>query len=248
MLDTSLQGRVALVTGGSRGIGRATAQAFARAGATMAIGYRDNEAAAHETLALLEREGVKAVAVRADVASAEGCQQLHAEVERTVGRVDILVNNAGHHENDVFLALDDASFLRLYETHVLSVTRLVRQFAPAMMARKWGRILNISSVAASKPTVGQANYAVAKAGVEALTRCLAIELHKRQITVNCISPGLIDTDMVKDADSGYVLAHQLVKRLGKADEIAGWLLMLASKYGDYVTGRVFDLDGGFMLV
>lgn len=245
MLDTSLRGRVALVTGGSRGIGRATAQALAGAGATVAIGYRGNEAAAAETLALL---GPEAVAVRADVATAEGCQELHAEVQRRVGRVDILINNAGHHENDVFLALDDASFLRLYEMHVLSVTRMVRLFAPAMMARKWGRILNISSVAATKPTVGQANYAVAKAGVEALTRCLAIELHKRNITVNCVSPGLIDTDMVKDADSGYVLAHQLVKRLGKADEIAGWLLMLASKYGDYVTGRVFDLDGGFMLV
>lgn len=248
MLDTSLTGRVALITGGSRGIGRATALLFAKAGAKVAFGYRENEAAAEETLAALRTAGAEAVAVRADISSAEGCKHLHSEVERLVGKVDILVNNAGHHENDVFLALDDASFERLYETHVLSITRLARLVAPAMMARKWGRILNISSVAATKPTVGQANYAAAKAAVESLTRCLAIELHKRKITVNCISPGLIETDMVKGTDTDFVLSHQLVKRLGRPDEIAAWLLMLTSQYGEYVTGRVLDLDGGFMLI
>ena len=248
MLDTSLRGRVALVTGGSRGIGRATAQLFAKAGAAVAIGYRDNDQAAEETLASLRTEGTEAAAIRADLAGADGCAHLHAEVQRRLGSVDILVNCAGHHENDVFLALDDASFARLYEVHVLSVARLTRLVTPGMMARKWGRILNVSSVAASRPTVGQANYAAAKAAVESLTRCLAIELHKRNINVNCVSPGLIDTDMVQDADVPFVLSHQLIKRLGKPDEIAAWLLMLASRYGDYVTGQVVDLDGGFMLI
>jgi len=248
MLDVDLRGRVALVTGGSRGIGRATATAFARAGARVAIGYRADEAAAEESLAILRSFGNEAVAIRADIATAEGCEALHAETQRSLGKVDILVNNAGHHENEVFLALDDASFTRLYETHVLAVVRLSRLVAPGMMARKWGRILNISSVGATKPTVGQSNYAAAKAAVEALTKSLAIEFHKRGVNVNCVAPGLIETDMIKEANGPFVLSHQLVKRVGRPDEIAGWLLMLASSYGDYVTGRVFELDGGFMLI
>ena len=117
-----------------------------------------------------------------------------------------------------------------------------------MMARKWGRILSLSSVAATKPTVGQANYAAAKAAVEAVTKSLAIEFHKRGVNVNAVAPGLIATDMIRGTDEPFVLSHQLVKRLGRPEEIASWLLMLASRHGDYVTGRIFELDGGFMLI
>jgi 3-oxoacyl-[acyl-carrier protein] reductase len=248
MLDIDLRGRVALITGGSRGLGRATARAFARAGAKIAFGYLANREAADETLRMLGELGAEAVAIQADITTRAGCAELHAAAVRGVGKIDILVNNAGFHQNNVFLALEDEHFERLYQAHVMSVVRLCRLVANDMIARKWGRIINISSCAATKPTVGQSNYAAAKAAVEALTRALAIEMHKRNINVNCVAPGLIDTDMAKDSDSSYVLAHQLVKRLGNPDEVAGWILMLASRYGDWVTGRVLELDGGFMLV
>jgi 3-oxoacyl-[acyl-carrier protein] reductase len=247
-MQIDLKGRVALVTGGSRGIGRATALLFAESGAKVAIGYRNDVASASTAVEAMRAAGTEAFAIRADVSTAEGCAALHAEAVQRVGPIDVLVNNAGHHENDVFLALDDASFSRLFDAHVLSVVRLSRLVAPSMMARRWGRILNLSSVAATKPTVGQANYSAAKAAVEAITRGLAIEFHKRGVNVNAVAPGLIATDMVRGTDEPFVLSHQLVKRLGRPEEIASWLLMLASRHGDYVTGRIFELDGGFMLI
>lgn len=248
MQEVDLRGKIALISGGSRGIGRAIARRFAKAGARISIGYRSNKAAADEALSELHEIGAEAIATEADVSTPEGCAALHAGTVSGLGNVDILVNNAGHHENNVFMLLDDASFERLHAAHVMSVVRMTRLVANGMLARRYGRILNISSVAATKPTVGQTNYAAAKAAVEALTRCLAIEFHKRGVTVNCISAGLIATDMAKDSDSAYVLAHQLVKRLGTPDELAAWFLMLASPLGDYVTGRVMDIDGGFMLL
>ncbi len=248
MQDVSLGGRVALISGGSRGIGRAIAKRFAQAGARVAIGYRSNREAADATLSELRGVGAEAIAIEADVGTAEGCAKLHTETVKGLGPVEILVNNAGHHENNVFMMLEDDSFERLHQVHVMSVVRMTRLCANSMLAKRYGRILNISSVAATKPTVGQTNYAAAKAAVEALTRCLAIEFHKRGVTVNCVSPGLVETDMAKDSDSAYVLAHQLVKRLGRADEIAAWFLMLASPLGDMVSGRILDVDGGFMLI
>jgi 3-oxoacyl-[acyl-carrier protein] reductase len=243
-----LGGRVALISGGSRGIGRAIAKRFAASGAKVAIGYRSNREAAEATLAELTQLGPTAIAIEADIGTPAGCEALHAGTVAQLGPVDILVNNAGHHENNVFMMLEDASFERLHQTHVMSVVRMTRLVANPMLARRYGRILNISSVAATKPTVGQTNYAAAKAAVEALTRCLAIEFHKRGITVNCVSPGLVETDMAKDSDTTYVINHQLVKRLARADEIAEWFHMLASPAGDMVTGRVIDVDGGFMLI
>jgi 3-oxoacyl-[acyl-carrier protein] reductase len=248
MIDASLSGRTALVTGGSRGIGRGIAVRFAKAGAKVVIGYREQQAAADETLRLIRDVGGEGHAVAADVTTAEGCAALHEGATKAVGKIDILVNNAGFHRNDVFMLLKDESFAQLFDVHVMGVVRMTRLVATGMIARKFGRVINISSVAASKPTVGQVNYAAMKGAVESMTRALAIELGKRGVNVNCLSLGLIETDMAKDSDSAYVLAHQLVKRLGHTDEVAAWALMLASQYGDYVTGRVLELDGGFMLI
>jgi 3-oxoacyl-[acyl-carrier protein] reductase len=248
MLDIDLSGKVTLISGGSRGIGRATALQFASVGARVSIGYRCNEDAATETLSAIRALGADAIATKADITTAEGCAELYRATAESLGKVDILINNAGFHENDVFMMLKDESFERLYAAHVMSVVRMCRLVATDMLTRRWGRIINISSVAATKPTVGQPNYAAAKAGVEAITRCLAIEMHKRGINVNCVSLGLIETDMIKGTNAPFVLSHQLVKRLGQPDEVAAWILMLASRYGDYVTGRTFDLDGGFMLI
>jgi 3-oxoacyl-[acyl-carrier protein] reductase len=248
MIDVDLRGRVALVTGGSRGIGRSTATALAKAGARIAIGYRTNATAAAETVASIHAGGGEAISVAADVGTEGGCAELHRSVVRELGKVDILVNNVGAAENELFMLLKDDSFERMFAANLMSTVRLCRLAANHMMAQKWGRIINVSSIAATRPTAGQSNYSVAKAGVEALTRSLAIEMHKRNVNVNCIAPGLIDTDMGKGADASLVLSHQLVKRLGQPEEIAGWIVMLASRFGDYVTGQVFRIDGGYMLV
>jgi 3-oxoacyl-[acyl-carrier protein] reductase len=248
MIDASLSGRTALITGGSRGIGRAIALRYARAGAKIVIGYKSRQEEADETLTLIRDAGGEAHAFASDVMTAQGCAALYEAATKALGKIDLLVNNAGFHENDVFLLLKDESFERLFQMHVMGVVRMSRLVANGMIARKFGRILNLSSVAATKPTVGQVNYAAMKGAVESMTRALAIEFGKRNVNVNCLSLGLIETEMATGTDVPYVLSKQLVKRLGRADEVAAWALMLASQYGDYVTGRTFDLDGGFMLV
>ncbi len=248
MIDATLAGRTALVTGGSRGIGRAIALRFARAGARVAIGYKQNQEAAEETLRLVRDAGGEAHAFAGDISTAAGCQALYDGAVGALGKIEVLVNNAGFHENDVFMLLKDESFERLFQAHVMGLVRMTRLCATGMLARKWGRVLNLSSVAATKPTVGQVNYAGMKGAVESMTRALAIELGKRGVLVNCLSLGLIETDMAQGTDVPYVLGKQIIKRLGKPDEVAAWALMVVSQYGDYLTGRVLDLDGGFMLV
>jgi 3-oxoacyl-[acyl-carrier protein] reductase len=200
MLDVSCAGRVALVTGGSRGIGRACAIKLADAGAKVAIGYRSNAEAADAVVKEIEAAGGTAVAIASDVSTADGCTKLHEEAVAKVGNIDILINCAGGQLNDVFMLLADDKFDALYNEHVMSVVRMSRLVTSGMLARKWGRIVNMSSVAAKYPGVGQSNYAAAKGAIESLTISMAVELGKRNITVNCMSPGLIDTDMAKQAN------------------------------------------------
>jgi 3-oxoacyl-[acyl-carrier protein] reductase len=248
MLELGLEGRVALVSGGSRGIGRAVALRLAGAGAKVSIGYRTNAAAAEATLAQIRSTGGEAIATQADVATADGCAAFFLATQKAFGKVDVLINNAGDQSNGVFMLLTDEQFEQMHALHLMSVVRLSRLCASGMIARKWGRIINVSSVASQYPAVGQSNYAAAKAGIEALTRSMAVELAKRHVRVNCISPGLIETDMAAQADVPGYLSRQLVPRLGQPDEIAAWIAMLASRWGDYVTGRVLDIDGGYRLV
>ena len=247
MLDAGLDGKIALVSGGARGIGRATAVKLAGAGCKVSIGYLANRDAAEEALALIRAAGGTAIATAGDVATEDGCVALHAATMQAFGRVDVLVNNAGKHDNGVFMLLKDSQFEQMHALHVMSVVRLSRLCASGMIARKWGRIVNVSSVAAPFPGVGQSNYAAAKAAVEGLTRSMAVELAKRNVRVNCISPGLCETDMGREADVASYLSRQLVTRLGQPEEIAAWIVMLASRWGDYVTGRVLDVDGGYRL-
>jgi len=247
MLDVSCAGKIALVSGGSRGIGRAIAQALAGAGAKVSIGYRSNAEAAEATVQDIRAAGGEAIATATDISTAAGCTALHDATVAQLGKVDILVNNAGGQLNEVFMLLKDEQFEQLHAEHVLSVVRLSRLVASGMLARKWGRIINVSSCAAVYPGVGQSNYAAAKGAVESLTASLAVELAKRHVTVNCISPGLTDTDMAKQANIPGYIAYQLVKRLARPDEIAAWVLMLVSRYGDMMTGQVLGIDGGYRL-
>jgi 3-oxoacyl-[acyl-carrier protein] reductase len=248
MLDVSCAGRIALVSGGSRGIGRAVAIKLAGAGARVSIGYRSNAEAADATVQEIRALGGEAIATAADVSTAAGCTALHDATVKGLGKVDILVNSAGGQDNGVFMLLEDAQFEQIHAEHVMSVVRMSRLVANGMLARRWGRIINVSSVASPYPVVGQSNYAAAKGAIEALTRSLAVEFAKRNVNVNCVSPGLIDTDMAKQADVPGYLESQLVKRLGQPDEIAAWVLMLASRYGDMMTGQVLGIDGGYRLI
>jgi 3-oxoacyl-[acyl-carrier protein] reductase len=248
MLDLSCAGRVALISGGSRGIGRACALALAAAGAKVSIGYRSNAEAAEATVGEIRALGVEAIATAADISTAAGCTSLHEATVKGLGKVDILVNSAGGQDNGVFMLLQDAQFEQIHAEHVMSVVRLSRLVGNAMLARRWGRIINISSVASPYPVVGQSNYAAAKGAIESLTRSLAVEFAKRNVNVNCVSPGLIDTDMAKQADVPGYLESQLIKRLGRPDEIAAWVLMLASRYGEMMTGQVLGIDGGYRLI
>jgi 3-oxoacyl-[acyl-carrier protein] reductase len=247
MLDVSCAGRIALVTGGSRGIGRACALALADGGAKVAIGYRSNAEAAAATVQEITAAGGTAVAIAADVATVDGCTHLHEETVAKLGTVDILVNCAGGQLNDVFMLLADDKFEARHSEHVMSVVRMTRLVASGMLARKWGRIINMSSVASVYPGVGQANYAAAKGAVEALTISMAVEFAKRNVTVNCMSPGLIDTDMAKQANVPGYLGLQLIRRLGRPDEVAAWVMMLCSKWGEMMTGQIIGLDGGYRL-
>ena len=242
-----LDGRVAVITGSTTGIGFAIAKALFGEGASVVLNGRNEETGAKARQELGDPD--RSVFVAADVRSREGVDSLVAAAVEQFGTLDIMVNNAGglnatapvvDMTDEVW---DDAIKWNLYATFWGT-----RAALKVLIPKRSGRIINISSVAASYPTVGQTNYAGPKAAVEALTRCLAVEFHKRGVTVNCVSPGLIDTEMGNQGDVPFVLSHQLVKRLGKPEEIAAWILMLASRYGDYVSGRVFELDGGFMMV
>jgi len=146
------------------------------------------------------------------------------------------------------MLLEDKQFQGMYDEHVMSVVRMSRLVGNGMLARRWGRIINFSSVATDSPAVGQSNYAMAKGAVEALSIGLAVEFAKRGVTVNCISPGLFDTEMAEGMDIPGYLTRLLIKRLGKPEEIAAWVVMLASRYGEMMTGRVLGIDGGYRLV
>lgn len=248
MLDVSCAGRVALISGGIRGIGRAVALKLAAAGAKVSLGYRSDSEKAEATLQELRALGAEAVATGADVSTAEGCTRLHEETVKALGKVDILINCAGGQDNGVFMLLEDKQFEQIHAEHVMSVIRLCRLVGNGMLARRWGRIINVSSVASPYPVVGQSNYAAAKGAIESLTRSLAVEFAKRNVNVNCVSPGLIDTDMAKQADVPGYLESQLIKRLGRPDEIAAWMMMLVSNFGDMMTGQVLRIDGGYRLI
>lgn len=248
MLDTSCADKVALVSGGSRGIGRAAAIKLAESGAKVSIGYLSSAEAAEETVQMIRALGQEAIATPADIRNEAGCATLVGATMAAFGKVDILVNNAGGQDNGVFMLLKDEQFEHMLDEHVMAVVRLSRLVANGMLARRWGRIINFSSVAAMWPAVGQSNYAAAKGAVESLTIGMAVEFAKRNVLVNCLNLGLIDTAMAVGMDIPGYLGRALVKRLGTADEIAAWVVMLASRYGEYVTGQVLHLDGGYRLI
>lgn len=244
-----LDGKVALVTGASRGIGRAVAIGLGKAGATLA-GTATSEAGAAAIAQYLQDAGLKGGGYKLNVNDAAETEAVLARIESELGPIAILVNNAGITRDNLLLRMKDAEWDEIMETNLKSVFRLSKLVIRSMMKARFGRIINITSVVASMGNAGQVNYAAAKAGVAGFSKSLAREVGSRNITVNCIAPGFIDTDMTRglpDEQKGALLSHIPLGRFGRVEEIAAAATFLASDGAAYVTGNTLHVNGGMYM-
>ena len=246
----SIAGKCAVVTGGSRGIGRAVCLELARGGANVALCYAGSEAAALETAAACEQLGVKALAVQCDVSQAEQVSALMEEALAAFGRIDILVNNAGITRDSLLMSMKEADFDQVLAANLKGTFLCMKAVTRQMVKQRYGRIINLSSVVGLRGNAGQANYAASKAGVVGLTKSAAKELAGRNITVNAVAPGFIDTDMtaaMTDKAKEATLAAIPMGRMGAAEDVARAAAFLAGEDAGYITGQVLCVDGGMAM-
>jgi 3-oxoacyl-[acyl-carrier protein] reductase len=239
--------RVALVTGGSRGIGRAIAERLAASGHRVAVNYRAGRAQAEEVVAAIGAAGGEAIAVAGDVGDGDAVASLFATVEEGLGPVEILVNNAGVTADDLLLRMSPDAWQRVLQTNLTSAYLCTRAALRSMIRARWGRVVSVTSVAGIVGNPGQANYAAAKAGLIGFTKSVAKEVGSRGITVNAVAPGFIDTDMtgsLGDDTRAGVTRSIALGRFGSPDEVAAAVGYLASDDAAYVTGHVLVVDGG----
>ena len=245
-----LTGKTAVVTGGSRGIGRAICLKLAGQGANIVLNYAGNAAAAEETRAACEALGVRALAVQGDVADPAACNALIDTAVETFGQVDILVCNAGITRDNLLMRMSDEEFQKVIDTNLKGTFHCMRAVIRPMMKKRRGRIISISSVVGLIGNAGQINYAASKAGVIGMTRSLAREVASRGITVNAVAPGFIRTDMtdvLSDAVKEGILRSIPLGKLGEAEDVANTVLFLASYEAAYITGQVLSVDGGMAM-
>lgn len=245
-----LRGKTAVVTGASRGIGRAIAECFAKNGANIAIIYAGNEAAAKEVVEKIAESGVEAESYKCDVSSFSETKETVDKILQRFGGVDILVNNAGVVKDSLMLKMSEQDFDSVLSVNLKGAFNMIKHLFPQFARRRKGRIINISSVVGICGNAGQANYAAAKSGIIGLTKSVAKELASRGVTCNAIAPGFIKTDMTDSLPENIkdrVLDQIPMKRMGLAEEIASLALFLASDNAGYITGEVIKADGGLCI-
>lgn len=245
------ESRVALVTGGSRGIGRKIAERFAKEGYNLVINYVSDNTNIDETSNELKGDSnIEILFVKADVTSFESCENMVKEAMDKFGRIDVLVNNAGITKDGLLMRMQEDDFTRVIDVNLKGTFNVTKNVIPYMMKQRYGKIINISSVVGETGNAGQANYAASKAGIIGFTKSVAKELASRNILANCVAPGFIKTDMtdvLSDSVKESINAQIPLKKMGTAEEVANAVYFLGNEENTYITGQVLNVNGGMLM-
>ena len=245
-----LKGKCAVITGASRGIGKAVALKLASLGANIVLNYRSNEKEALEVENQIKEMGVETLCVKGDISKLEEVEKLVTAAKEKFGTIDIMVNNAGITKDTLILRMKEEDFDSVIDVNLKGVFNCLKTITPIMVKQKQGKIINLSSVVGISGNAGQVNYSASKAGVIGMTKSLAKEVGSRGITVNAVAPGYIETDMTQELGEKYKEEMKKIiplKKLGKAEDVANVVAFLASESADYVTGQVIQVDGGMLM-
>ena len=243
-----LKGKVAVITGGSRGIGKATAQKLASLGADIAVVYRSEDAAAAELCSELQQQGVKAEPFKLDVSVYDDAKETVDRIMETFGHIDILVNCAGITKDRLIAMMKEDGFDAVINVNLKGTFNMIKHCTPVFMKQRSGKIINLASVSGIIGNAGQANYSASKAGIIGLTKSVAKELAGRGVCCNAVAPGFVETEMTANLSKNNKLVDQIpMKRMGKPEEVAELIAFLASPVSDYITGEVIKIDGGIAI-
>ncbi len=243
------KGKTVIVTGASRGIGQAIAIAFGNKGAQVVVNYNSNHEAAHQTVKQIEDSGGKAIAIKADVSAFDQAKFLVDQTIKLYGRIDILINNSGITKDQLILRMTEHDFDAVINVNLKGTWNMIKHSSRTMLKQKSGRIINISSVVGIVGNPGQSNYVASKAGIIGLTKSLAKEFGKKQVTVNAVAPGFIETEMTEqlpDTVKEAYLEQIPLARLGQSMDVANTVLFLASEEANYITGQIISVNGGMI--